>query len=269
MNIQNITDDSYRIVIPFLDIYTTVFILKTPDGVAVFDTATYDTDMDQYLFPALKELGVEKDQLKYVFISHNHRDHAGGLARFMEEYPATTIVARSDSIMEKYTANRVTAPEDGDLFLGCLRVVTIPGHTMDALAVYDIRSKTLFSGDCLQAYGIYGSGKWASNIRFPQEYFPAIEKVRGMEIETIVAAHNYHPCDYMATGKEQVARYLRECEIPLERIAEEIRRHPDWQDGEIAEYYTNTYRLPTLARVVVTAVREAMDVGNIAGLTWN
>ena len=266
MNLQEILPDIFRIVVPFEDIYTTVFVIRTEEGFAVLDTATFDADMDNYLFPVLESLDVTQETLKYVIISHAHRDHAGGLGRFLEKYPETTVLARSEALQEKYKAFSVSVPEDGDVVLGCLRVVTIPGHAPDCIAIYDGRSRTLLSADCLQLYGIYGCGKWGSNIRFPQAYFPAIKKVRAMDVENIVAAHKFHPCDYAAFGREQAAWYLRECEIPLERIAEDIRSHPEWDDAQIAENYTNSNQLPTLARVIVTAVREAMDAGTVPEL---
>ena len=44
----------HRLEVPFLDIYTTVFLVETEEGIVVFDTATYPEDMDTYLVPALR-----------------------------------------------------------------------------------------------------------------------------------------------------------------------------------------------------------------------
>ena len=82
-----ITPHIHRLVIPFLDIYTTVFVIKTPDGALLFDTATYPEDADNYILPALRDLGISQDALYGVVISHNHRDHAGSLSRIRQEFP--------------------------------------------------------------------------------------------------------------------------------------------------------------------------------------
>ena len=62
-----------RITIPYKDIYTSVFILDTKDGTILFDTASGDYDVDTYILPELRNRN-----LRYIFISHNHRDHAWG-----------------------------------------------------------------------------------------------------------------------------------------------------------------------------------------------
>lgn len=63
-------------------------------GALVFDAASFDSDIDGYIVPFPEELGITPAMLKYVFISHNHIDHAGGLSAFMKKYPETCIVSR-------------------------------------------------------------------------------------------------------------------------------------------------------------------------------
>ena len=256
-----ITPEIHRLVVPFIDIYTTVHIVKTPDGDLLFDTATYPEDMDNYIFPALEELGVTAESLKYVFISHNHRDHAGGLGRFLEKYPKTCVLSRSADLKEKYSGYQVECLEDGAPILDILRIVTIPGHTMDCAAIYDTRSKTLLTGDCLQLYGIYGSGQWGANIGLPVLQIEAVEKLRTLDIETIVASHNYHPCDYMAKGRAQILRYFHECTDPLYRVRDNIARNPEASDEELTAQYNEGGKLPTMAVRITTAIRKAMAEG--------
>lgn len=157
-----------RLVLPYKDIFTTVYLIKTPKGAILFDAASYDEDIDNAIIPFLAENDVTTKTLKYVFISHNHRDHAGGLKRFMQIYPDTCIVSRSDALAENYKAYQVYSPKDGDLLLDTLQVVTIPGHTHDSAALLDTRTKTLITGDSLQLYGIVGSEDWACNITLYQ-----------------------------------------------------------------------------------------------------
>jgi hydroxyacylglutathione hydrolase len=262
-NLTEIVPNIYRLVIPFLDIYTTVFIIKTPDGAALFDTATYEGDMDKYVFPALIALGISPEMLRYVFISHNHRDHAGGLNRLIRKFSQTCIVTRSNTLKEKYRTCSIIIPEDGDMFSDCLRIVSMPGHSLDCMGIFDIRTKTLLSGDCLQLYGIYGSGKWGSNISFPDKYLAVIDKLTNMDIDTIIASHNYYPCNYIARGKTETSRYLRECVDSLYRMKDAINENCHLDDETIARQYTEEYRLPTVAKHVVTAIREALDTGKI------
>ena len=263
MNVEmtQMTPDICRLIMPYKDIYTTVHIVKTAEGVLLFDTASYPEDMDDVIFPALEELGVTEDNLKYAFISHNHRDHAGGLERLLEKFPKTCVLSRSPELKEKFAGCQVEALEDGASILGVLRIVTIPGHTMDCAAVYDTRSKALLTGDCLQLYGIYGSGEWGANIGLPALHIEAVEKLHGMDIDMIVASHEYHPCDYLAKGRAQVLRYLHECVDPLYRVRDNIAGNPEKSDEELTALYNEGGKLPTMAVRITAAIRKAMNEG--------
>ena len=76
---EKINDNIYALCIPYKDIFTTVYFVKTENGALLFDTASYDQDIDSAVIPALRELEINEEDLKYIFISHNHTDHAGGL----------------------------------------------------------------------------------------------------------------------------------------------------------------------------------------------
>ena len=241
-----------RIKIPFEDIYTTAFLVRTEQGVLLFDTATFPQDMDDYVFPELERLG---EELKCVFISHNHRDHAGGLARVLEKYPGVPVASRSVALAEKFKS--VFEPCDGDVLLGCLRVVEIPGHTMDSMGLLDTRTGTLLTGDSLQLYGIFGSGNWGANIRFPREHAAALERIRGLDVKVIVASHDYHPCGHIARGEAEIDRYLSQCIAPLDDIRVLILAHPELDAAGIARLYNTSGTLPTLGAHGVASTAAA------------
>ena len=250
------TDYMKRLVLPYKDIFTTVYLIKTPKGAILFDTASYDEDIDNAIIPFLAENDVTAKTLKYVFISHNHRDHAGGLKRFMQIYPDTCIVSCSNALAENYEAYHVYMPKDGDLLLDTLQVVTIPGHTQDSAALLDTRTNTLITGDSLQLYGIVGSEDWACNITLPEEHFEALEKVRTLDVTNIIAAHDYYPYGYIAIGKEEVTRVLDACIAPLEHLQEIILKNPALDDSSVREIYNSTEHIPTIRETVVAAMRR-------------
>lgn len=252
---QKINESIYRLTIPYKDIFTTVYIIKTDKGALLFDTGSYDEDIENYIVPFLDALEITADMLKYVFISHNHKDHAGGLNEFMKKFPKTCIITRSFELKEQYKSYNTRMPNDNDVVLDVLKAITIPGHTQDSCAIYDTRTKTLISGDCLQLYGIYGSGKWGSNIRFPQEHIDAVGKLRQMDIQHILTAHDYHPCGYSYVGVDAIAKALDSCVRPLNEIKDLIFQNPDANDEEICALY-NSFNNPTLGVHVVSAVRN-------------
>lgn len=251
-----------RLTVPFLDIYTTIFIVKTEQGAVVFDTATYPEDMDTYLVPALEKLGIGAEGLKYVVISHNHRDHAGGLARFAEIFPGAAVAAGSSACGERIPGREVTVLQEGDTLLDVLQVVALPGHTADCIGLLDTRTGTLLSGDGLQLFGIYGSGPWGANISYIKEHLALGSTLPEKKIGTIAASHDYHPCGWKAEG-DAVGPYIAECAVALRNVADFARANPDDSNEELAARYNASSGLPTVGAHVFAAVRKAMANGEM------
>lgn len=257
-NFTRINENICRLTVPYKDIFTTVYTVRTPQGVLLFDAASWDEDVEGYLLPFLKEAGVAPEELKYIFISHNHTDHAGGLKELLKVYPEVTVLSRSPKLHEAYAQYHCHRHEDGDKVLEVLQVVTIPGHTKDCSAILDTRTKTLISGDCLQSYGIRGSGTWAANISHPAEYVQAIEKVRKLDIERIITAHDYDPHGYRAEGKEAVSANLDACITPLRTMQQLILQYPEMDDDALQAKYNYDPQLPKIKASVIGAMRLAM-----------
>ena len=254
---EKITENIYRLTTPYKGIYTTICIIRTENGALLFDTGSYDSDIPEYILPFLSETGITADELKYIFISHAHADHAGGLYALMAHFPGACILSRSASLRERFAAFDSMEPEDGAELLGVLKCVAIPGHTQDSAAILDTRTGTLISGDCLQLYGIFGSGKWGANISYPSVHIEALEKLRGMEINAILAAHDYHPCGHIFTGAAEVNAALDACVAPLKDILALIDANPGASDAEIAGIYNGTGTLPVIGEHVAAALRRA------------
>lgn len=255
--ITKMNENIYRMTIPYKDIWTTVYVIKTAQGALLFDAASYDEDIE-YIVPFLESCGVTEDNLKYIFISHNHKDHAGGLEKIMEVYPNTVILSRSTDIKNRFAEYDVMAPQENDLILDTFKVISVVGHTSDSAGLLDMRTKTFITGDSLQVWGIVGSEPWASNIRFPVEYFKDIQKVKQMDICEIYAAHDYYPCGYKAEGKAEIERYLDCCLEPLLKMKQLILENPDTDSQGICDIYNKSKGIPTVRADVIKYLRAAI-----------
>ncbi len=254
---------THRLVLPYKDIFTTVYIIKTQAGVVLFDAASYEPDFDTYILPALQELKIDLQMVRFVFISHHHKDHSGGLENVLKACPHAMVVSRSPILQEMYRDYNFYMPEDGDVIADVLRVVTIPGHTIDSSALLDERAKTLITGDSLQLYGIFGSEDWGSNINFPAEHLAAVEKVRTLHFETIMTAHDYHPYGHLMCGRERVEATLDACTAPLLQIKKTICEHPELDDEEARQIYNNSDEIPPVKQTVFAAMRAAIEAGRV------
>ena len=258
LEVKTITPDIFCIHVPYHDIFVAIYMIRTERGTVLFDAAGFNEDLDAYIYPALRQLGLSPT---HIFISHNHSDHSGGLARAVELFPEAVIFSRSEKLKETYSNS--FSPEDGELLLGVLQTVTIPGHTEDSAALLDLRTGTLVSGDCLQSFGIYGSGLWYGNIRFPAAHVEAIAKLRALPIETVATAHDYHPCGVVSTGKDAVRARLDSCIEALIRLRNVADAYPEADAQQVADL-CNDGVYPTVGAHVITALRKAAEDSGFA-----
>jgi len=130
-----------------------------------------------YLLAGLEELGMARQAVDYVLLTHVHLDHAGGAGRLMQELPnarallhprgaphmidPTKLMAGSRAVYgerleELYgtlvpiPAERVRAVEDGErVRLGgrTLELIHVPGHALHHYAVVDQAHRSIFAGD--------------------------------------------------------------------------------------------------------------------------
>ncbi len=194
MNFEKEIGDIYRLKIPFDgDVYTSVFLIRTEQGNVLVDCATCAGDVDEYILPALRELGLKSANIKYLILTHKHGDHAGGLLRISEQIPSLQAI-------------------DKTMFLDIkgITIYALKGHTLDCIGVLDERSGTLIAGDGLQGYGV---GEYRCSLESKEEYIKTIDKIKkDGRIKNILFSHAYEPWyKYGAFGREEVENCLQDC----------------------------------------------------------
>lgn len=188
----------YRLKVPFEDLYTSVFLIKTDEKNVLMDCATTAFDVDFYILPALLELGYSPREIDLLVLSHRHDDHAGGSARLLELAPGIETVTEIRSL-------------SGELF-----TYPMAGHTEDSIGIFDARTHTLLSGDGLQGAGV---GRFACYTKNAEAYLQTLARIGEDErIECILFSHAYEP---WRRDRVQGRREICDCLLECRRLAEQ------------------------------------------------
>ena len=79
--------------------------VTTSAGIIIIDPI-YDYSVEEQVVGGLKKLGLDPAQIKYVVVSHAHRDHAGGAWYLQERFGARVLLTAPDwEMLERNTQN--------------------------------------------------------------------------------------------------------------------------------------------------------------------
>ena len=152
------------------------YVLRGRDSAAIVETGTFQTV--PRLLAALQQLGLDREAVSHVIVTHVHLDHAGGAGALMGVLPRATLVAHprgarhlvdpaklwagtvgvygEEATLALYgepvpvPAERVVEAPDGfslDLGARRLRFLDAPGHAKHHFVVLDEATRGFFTGD--------------------------------------------------------------------------------------------------------------------------
>ncbi|MGA8664846.1 MAG: MBL fold metallo-hydrolase [Thermoplasmata archaeon] len=151
------------------------YLLPDPDGWTLIETGP--TTCHHALLEGLRLAGVAPSEVRRVFVTHIHLDHAGGVGALADVLPNATFLAHEVGVPHLVDPSRliasarrawgaasdplwgtiVPAPSarvvplrGGERFplrSGELEVIATPGHARHHLAFFDTRLRALFTGD--------------------------------------------------------------------------------------------------------------------------
>ncbi|KAK6350139.1 Cytoplasmic glyoxalase II [Orbilia brochopaga] len=155
---------------------------KTKDAMVV------DPANPPEVLPVLKELvDSGKINFKGIINTHHHRDHAGGNAELLGQYPGIPVIGGKDC--DKVT----TTPKHNETFpIGegiQVRAIHTPCHTQDSICFYmeDGAERVVFTGDTLF---IAGCGRFFEGTA--EEMHEALSRLSKLPKETkVYPGHEY------------------------------------------------------------------------------
>jgi len=218
----------YRIDAPLGTRVSAMYLFVGSERSALLDTGCAG-DIGNFVVPALAQLGVAREHVEAVVVSHCDVDHSGGVAEIPRHLPRASILAhrldadameslqafeseRSRSFRAVYgfdeepdavawmrsvagfgpISRRVEGGEEIDLGDRVLQVLHVPGHSLGHLAVHDPSTGVLAISDAILGDAVPladGSPAFPPTYRFERSYLATIERVRALAPQFLATAH--------------------------------------------------------------------------------
>lgn len=123
--------------------------------------------------------GVGKRRVEQVVLTHEHFDHAGGLAKVIEQYsPNVCGFSLIPGVNEKAYDGKWIKIGDRNA-----QIMHTPGHSNDSICIYVPDEEVLFSGDTQLSIKTPGGS-------YTNAYLEVLNKLYRMKIHTIYSGHD-------------------------------------------------------------------------------
>ena len=157
-----------------------IFLLTLNDGsIAVVDPGDAT--------PVIEALSQRGTKLDYIFLTHHHDDHIGGVKTLVEKYDAQVIGHEKD--MVRLPTLNISVNDGDQITIGGhkITVMDTSGHTIGHICYHFADDKTVFVGDTLF---VMGCGRLFEGTA--EQMFESLQKLSDLPNDTSVyCAHEY------------------------------------------------------------------------------
>lgn len=196
------------------------YVLPLKEGVSLVETGP--TTCRDHLLDGLSKAGVDPGDVRQVFVTHIHLDHAGGVGALLESLPHATFFAHeigvphlvdprrlSQSVRRAWgpaydqlfgplvpvDASRIVPLRGGERFPladGELQVLATPGHARHHLSFFDTATRGLFTGD---SAGVRLRNQRSARPAIPppdldlEALFTSLEAMSSLNPRTVLYSH--------------------------------------------------------------------------------
>lgn len=125
------------------------WVVNTSDGIILIDSMNSDADAQNIIVPGIKKLGLDPANIKYVLVTHGHKDHFGGAQYIHDNYGATILMSKADwdymnsnpmgerdkNVAKPTSHTDVTDGEKLTLGDTSITIISTPGHTPGGISL--------------------------------------------------------------------------------------------------------------------------------------
>jgi glyoxylase-like metal-dependent hydrolase (beta-lactamase superfamily II) len=173
--------DWHRVDLDFVAVY----LLVRNGEVAVVDTGTPGSAAS--VEAGLKAAGLGWASVRHVILTHQHDDHAGGLAEIVPQISATLYAGTDDVSAIKAAGKPIQAVKDGDEVFG-LQMIGTPGHTLGHVSIFEPGTGVLVAGDALRNQNVL-EGSAPQYTADAAQAAASVKKLAGLDVRAILPGH--------------------------------------------------------------------------------
>lgn len=177
----NVTGDWRRVDLDFVSVY----LLIRGGEVAVVDTGNPGSAGS--VEDGLKAAGLGWGAVKHVILTHQHQDHAGGLAEIAPLVGATLYAGTADVPGIPSPGRQLTSVKDGDEVFG-LQMIGTPGHTLGHVSIFEPGTGVLVAGDALRNLNVL-EGSAPQYTADAAQAAASVKKLAALEVRAILPGH--------------------------------------------------------------------------------
>ena len=200
-----------------------VYVLNRGNDVALIDTGT--GLFVSSIYELVESLGLRRDNIRKVILTHVHIDHSGGLPRIVKdcspevyvyEKEAPYIETGKGSVLLS-TMMGVSFPptkvdfrlKNGEIIETCgrrLKVISTAGHTAGSICLFDEKNGILFSGDTVFADGSFGRVDFPTGD--PETLIRSIKMLTTLNVKHLFPGHMNPVLDRGSEHIKLAAKYV-------------------------------------------------------------
>ncbi len=186
-NVEKIADDLYVLKYSHREgSFVGITIVLGKKKIGLVDAGFEATPINS-LFPFLKELGREPEEIELLVNTHRDWDHVEGSKVVREKTKANVAIHEFDADAVEVANIRLKEGQIVELGDRNFKVIHAPGHTPGNICLYQEENQLLITGDTL-------CGEAVNLIRMDKDiYINSIKKLLQLDIRTLIQSHPHEP----------------------------------------------------------------------------